>query len=271
MNVIEQVSIRLRHSPVLGRATWLWDFLRPAYDKTIESLGRNGLERNFNGTDRMLLQAKFRSLTEDYEPETWALLRSEVKPGDWVADIGSYIGIYAIALARYVGSSGRVIAFEPNAKNCEENRKHLQLNQVEDRVELVRAALGDQDGNVSFDESAGIQGHVSTGIANSISSVPCMRLDTFLAGRPLDVLKIDVEGYEEFVLRGASQLLNSEERKPRAIFIEVHPYAWPELGTTSQSLLGLLLRHGYRALDLEGQPVQTIDRYGEIVAYRNGK
>jgi len=269
MNVIEQVSIKLRHSPALSEAGWLWDLVRPVYDRSIAFMGRKGLERNINGTDRMLLQPKFRSLTEVWEPETWALLRSEVRPGDSVADIGCYIGMYAIALARYVGPSGRVYAFEPNGKNCNETRSHLKLNQVDERVELVRAAVGDRDGNVFFNGSAGIQGHISLTADDESSLVPCMRLDTFLAGRSLDVLKIDVEGYEEFVLHGASALLSSSERKPRAIFIEVHPYAWPELGCTSDSLMALLGQYDYRIVDLNGLPVRTIDRYGEIVAYRN--
>jgi FkbM family methyltransferase len=269
MNVIEQVSIKLRHSSALSQAGWLWDLVRPGYDKWIAFIGRKGLERNFNGTDLMLLHPQFRAVTEVYEPETWQLLRSEVRPGDSVADVGCYIGIYAIALARYVGPSGRVYAFEPNEKRCNETRRHLRLNQVDERVELVRAAVGDQDGNVPFDSSTDSQGHISV-IPNEESSlVPCMRLDTFLAGRSLDVLKIDVEGYEEFVLRGAAELLGSPERRPRAIFIEVHPYAWPELGCTSDSLKALLARHDYRVLELDGQPVGTIDRYGEIVAYRS--
>ncbi len=268
MNVIEQVSIKLRHSRALSQAGWFWDLVRPIYDKSIAIMGHKGLERNFNGTDRILLQPKFRSLTEVWEPETWALIRSEVRPGDSVADIGCYIGMYAIALARYVGRSGRVYAFEPNVTNCDETRRHLKLNHVEERVELVPAALGDRDSKVPFNSSAGIQGHITLTPDDESSLVPCMRLDTFLAGRSLDVLKIDVEGYEEFVLRGAAALLGSRERKPRAIFIEVHPYAWPDLGCTSDSLKALLAQHGYRALDLNGQPVQTIDRYGEIVAYR---
>jgi FkbM family methyltransferase len=268
MNVIERVSIKLRHSPALAEAAWLWNLVRPVYDKSIAVIGRKGLERKINGTDRMLILPKFRNVTEVYEPETWALLRAEVNPGDSVADVGSYIGLYTIALAQLVGRSGRVYAFEPNSANCVEIREHLKLNQIEDRVELVQAALGDNDGDVPFDGSRGIQGHVSTASTNQTPFVACLRLDTFLAGRAVDVLKIDVEGYEEFVLRGASELLSSPERKPRSMFIEVHPYAWPELGTSSNSLLKLLADFGYQTQTLEGEPVEKIERYGEIIARR---
>jgi hypothetical protein len=68
------------------------------------------------------------------------------------------------------------------------------------------------------------------------------------------------------VLRGAKSLLRTPERKPRAVFIEVHPYAWASLGTNSDSLLRLLNEAGYRVQTLEGAPVRSIERYGEIVA-----
>ena len=77
-----------------------------------------------------------------------------------------------------------------------------------------------------------------------------------------------MEGYEELVLEGARELLSDYLRKPRAIYIEVHPYAWPAVGTTSESLLDLLEEHAYAAYFLTGEPVEKIERYGEIVAVR---
>ena len=79
---------------------------------------------------------------------------------------------------------------------------------------------------------------------------------------------MDVEGFEEDVLRGAEQLLSDEARAPRLIYIEAHPYNWHLCGTTSESLLGQLQRHGYRVEHLDGTPVTRIENYGEIVAIR---
>jgi hypothetical protein len=75
-----------------------------------------------------------------------------------------------------------------------------------------------------------------------------------------------VEGYEELVLQGARGLLSDHLRRPRAIYIEVHPYAWSGPGTTSDSLLNLLQEHAYAVYFLTGEPVDKIDRYGEIIA-----
>jgi FkbM family methyltransferase len=269
MHLIERLSITLRHSPLLGNATWLWDRVRPSYNRLISRLGGGGLERNINGSDRVLLLPKFRSVTEEYEPEVWSLIMSEVRPGDVVADVGVYIGLYTVALAARVGPAGRVYAFEPNPESCQYIKAHLDLNRVAERVELVEAALGVQDANIAFDVKGGITGHVCGTQDDGAEVLPCMRLDTFLAGRGLDVLKIDVEGFEEMVLRGATELLRDPARKPRAIFIEVHPYAWPDLGVSSESLLELLANCSYRVTDVQGRSVSRIERYGEIVAYRD--
>ena len=77
---------------------------------------------------------------------------------------------------------------------------------------------------------------------------------------------MDVEGFEENVLRGAEVLLSDNNRKPRTIFIEVHPYNWHLCGTTSDSLINSLTKNRYDVLDLKNQRVSKIDWYGEIIA-----
>jgi hypothetical protein len=69
-------------------------------------------------------------------------------------------------------------------------------------------------------------------------------------------------------LKGAVTLLQDHRRSPRAIYIEVHPYAWPEVGTSSESLLRLLTRCNYRVLFPSWEEVKQIERYGEIIAYK---
>ena len=95
-------------------------------------------------------------------------------------------------------------------------------------------------------------------------------LDEIFGQRRVDVIKIDVEGYEEKVLEGGRSLLQDHARSPRRIYIEVHPFAWNGVGTTDSSLLHLLKHVGYCVFDLGGQPVRKIESYGEIIAYKNG-
>jgi FkbM family methyltransferase len=224
----------------------------------------NGLERTMNGTDTVRVLPAFRGISESYEPQVWSQLMNLVRPGDTVADAGAHIGLYAVALARRVGPKGQITAFEPDRTNFSALEAHCRLNGMEDRTALMNVAVGEADGLCTFVSGWGSESH--RGNDDAGGQVRCVRLDTVFADRRLDVLKIDVEGYEEAVLQGAQGLLTDEKRKPRAIFIEVHPYAWSITGTTATSLIRYLTQVGYTITDLEGRPVQTVDRYGEIVA-----
>jgi hypothetical protein len=93
-------------------------------------------------------------------------------------------------------------------------------------------------------------------------------LDSVFADEPVDLLKIDVEGYELHVLRGAAGLLNDANRAPRAVFVEVHPSAWEGFGVTDRSFLEELWQAGYRVSDLAGNDVSEITEHGAIVAQR---
>jgi FkbM family methyltransferase len=236
MHSVEKLCIQLRHTPWLSRAGWLWDRLRDPYNDFIAAwFGIEGIERVINGTDRVRISPQFRGVGEAYEPETWRRLVSEVHPGDIVADVGAFIGLYSIALAFRVGPEGRVTAFEPDAHNFMALEAHCRLNRI-DSVELMNVAVGDEDGPVRFDSGRGSESRVSC-TAGTSGTVRCVRLDSVFEHRRLDILKIDVEGYEEAVLRGAVRLLGDRNRRPRMVLMEVHPYAWPALGTTGESLL----------------------------------
>lgn len=266
MNIVEQWIISVRHHPKLARSDWLWNRVRPFYEKLIRLFGRNGLERVINGTDRILVLSEFRGVTEYYEPDVWSHLMAQVQHGDTVADVGAFIGLYTVALAKRVGASGTVLSFEPNPENFHISKAHVELNGVSQQVELTQAAVGAEDGVVPFEAGGGSTAHIRRHPASDTQMVQCVRLDTMFAGKRLDLLKIDVEGYEEIVLRGATNLLMEHARGPRLIYIEAHPYAWPAIGVSSESLLNFLATCGYRVENLNGKRVEQVDAYGEIVA-----
>ncbi len=273
MHIAEKFCFAVRHNKYVEDAGWLWNGLRPLYDQITAFTGRHGLERIINGTDRIKIASSLRAISETYEPEVWRSLMNELKPGDVVADVGAYVGLYTIALAKRVGEIGYVVSFEPDSFNGALLKKHLKLNHVESKVKLIEAAAGDQHGEVYFTSRLDTS-HVSTqskeeAAHDDLKLVPCVTLDQVFAGQHLDLLKIDVEGYEEKVLRGASDLLGDEKRSPRAIYIEVHPYAWSQTESSSETLLGFLTKKNYRIVNLQGEPVSRVDEYGEIVAQKN--
>lgn len=267
MNPIEKVSVWFRHLPLVEHAKWLWNPVRPLYERAVARLGRNGLERVLNGSDHILVSPEARGTPETYEPEVWRALMAELRTGDTFVDVGAFIGLYAVAAGLRVKRSGRVIAFEPDRRNFSLLQKHVRLNGLEGRVELHRAAVSDNAGKSRFLANGSSQASlVSSSDQEDTEIVTTVTLDGILAGERIDVLKIDVEGFEEMVLRGAQNLLRTSALRPRVVFIEVHPYAWACTGTGSAALLGLLNEAGYRVQTLEGVAVRSIERYGEIIA-----
>jgi FkbM family methyltransferase len=266
MKTFEKVSRWFRHLRMLEHAEWLWDPVRPVYQRAVSHFGQNGLERLINGSDRILVSPRARDVSEKYELDVWGPLMAELRTGDTFVDVGAFLGLYTIAVGLRLRGSGRAIAFEPDNHNFSLLQEHVKLNRLEGQIELHQCAVSDKDDQCPFLVGYSCESRLVSPGANSAPLVQVVTLDSVLAGERIDILKIDVEGYEEMVLRGAHDLLRSPSRRPRAVFVEVHPYAWPSLGTTSASLLSLLSASGYHAETLSGEPVRNIEQYGEIVA-----
>lgn len=268
MHFVERIATTIRQAPLLRRADPLWRVVRPMYERVLGLIWKKGLPRRINGTDVIRILPELHGWTEVYEPDVWQALMKEIRPGDVVADVGAAYGLYTVALAKRVGASGRVYAFEPNPTTLHWLRRLVVLNGVRAWVNIMPYAVGDENATLQFDSRRGTESHISGGAASHEIEVQSVRLDDALAGKSIDIMKIDVEGYEEHVLRGAHELLSNPKRAPRKIFIEVHPYAWQQFGASSESLLAFLHEHDYQVFDLQADGVQLITDYGEIVATR---
>lgn len=216
--------------------------------------------------DEIRILPEHRALTEVYEPEVWRQLMPQVKPGDCIADIGAHFGIYAIAFAKRVGPTGRVIAVEADPANADVLRAHSKLNEVESVIDVVQLALSDHEGETNWHSQDSQSVAMPVSADNTGPTVHMSTLDQIVAGRRVDMMLIDIEGYEEPALRGGQQLLKDTARRPRLIVIEVHPYNWPLCGGSSASLLGFLHECGYEIRHLDGTPVAALTEYGHVTA-----
>jgi FkbM family methyltransferase len=152
-----------------------------------------------------------------------------IQPGDTVFDIGAQAGYFSLVAARLVGSQGRVVAFEPFPKNIDFIKAHCQLNSC-DNISLLDVAVGGSKGTRTFQSANALMGHIveSTSATSSASdtegalSVNVVTLDELPAGyqtlRP-NVMKIDTEGMEYWVLQGGKTLI--ENCRP-ILFIATH-------------------------------------------------
>jgi FkbM family methyltransferase len=146
-------------------------------------------------------------------------------PGGVLADVGAFLGMYALWGARRVGPSGRVYAFEPVTASAERVREHAELNGFAN-IEVVGGAVGAEEGGLELQlaagqTSAGVTSRYLGAAATATLKVAQTTLDAFFASRRApDLVKIDVEGMEAEVLHGARGLLASE-RAPVVVF-EAH-------------------------------------------------
>jgi FkbM family methyltransferase len=153
-------------------------------------------------------------------------LRSLIRPGMVIADIGANVGFYALEMARSVGPRGRILAFEPDPLTFRLLQERVDHSSLEN-IETYQVALGNTSGRAALYCSAYNRGdnrlnpsHTESHI--EVCEVVVCRLDEVLSGRDIQVdgLKIDVQGNEEQVLRGAEMTLR---RGLRWIWIEFSP------------------------------------------------
>lgn len=153
-----------------------------------------------------------------YEDRFRQALQAVTLPGDRVWDVGANVGLYTELFADWVGPSGEVVAFEPGPP------AYAQLKQrvaTRGNVQAFKLALGQERGTVALHVSA--EGTTNSLVGRGVAAVDVeMETGDMVRrehGLPQpDIIKIDVEGYEEEVLRGLSETLLA----CRAVLCEVH-------------------------------------------------
>lgn len=130
-----------------------------------------------------------------------------------VIDVGANLGYYTLGMARRVGDKGRVHAFEANPRMAAFVRKTIGFNGLSNRVRIIEKAASNVEGHVNFMVSRqfGGSGHLlvaesSIGADQTIISVETVRLDDIGVDKA-DIIRMDAEGSEPLVLRGAERLL----------------------------------------------------------------
>ena len=195
-----------------------------------------------------------------YEPEVRAEISRHLRAGGVAIDVGANVGWHTLLMAARVGAEGRVWAFEPNPTTRERLLAAVDANRLS-QVRVDPRALADSDRVSGFE--APPAGHVWDGTGRLATAsdvgrlVECTTLDAFAAQRNLDrvdLLKIDVEGFEPAVLRGASRMLRS--MRPAVVF-EYDP-AYVSRSGTAADLNGYFRDCGYRLFLLRPRQVPAL-------------
>lgn len=204
--------------------------------------------------DGSLMKVDLRSPTErgvywtgEYERAAMRRLRAVLPQRPVVVDVGANIGFFTIGLGRVEGA--RVYAVEPMPENVRRLRENVDANDLFDVVTVVPLALGDADGELwlapeSTESATGNAAPADPG-APGASRVDVRRLDDVAVEWDLDrcdLLKIDVEGGELAVLRGAAAFVR---RFKPSIFVELNRYWMERAGWTRGDLGALAASWGY--------------------------
>ena len=191
-----------------------------------------------------------------YEPEVAGFLRKNLLPGDNMIDVGANTGIFTALASELVEKEGKVVAFEPEKHMYEQlvnNTKGLT------NVNLVNAAAGDDNqqanlfynydndgGHALWDPANFGQNQMTRKNKRIIEKVDMVTLDSTIDFVP-KIIKIDTEGCELKVLRGAQRIL--KEHKPFVIS-EINKMALMEMGTSDAELGKFMTEMGYQAYSL---------------------
>jgi FkbM family methyltransferase len=197
-------------------------------------------------------------LRGQYEQEEIQFVRGVLKPGDCALDIGAHIGFFTMQMAAAVGSEGLVCAFEPLDTNAGLLEQSIAENRFGGRVRFQRAAVGAAPGVATLTfpaetlNSGGaylLRDGTAPLAGNRKKEVPVVALDALDLRRPVRFIKMDVEGAEPQVLRGAAGLL---QRDRPLILSELHPTQLERAsGITPDQFLAQITAYGYRAHRIE--------------------
>jgi FkbM family methyltransferase len=146
-----------------------------------------------------------------HEFQDMAFLLHFLRPGDVFADIGANIGSYTV-LASGVRRA-RTIAFEPDPVTFAALSRNVGLNSLADLVKCRNCALGSKIGQIEFTVGLDTTNRVAAETDNRTQTVRLDTLDHALQGEALNLLKVDVEGFECEVVRGAASTLSTPELK----------------------------------------------------------
>ena len=244
----------------------MWLFKKRMYQKINESITCSyGLKYQIINTSDSIGRELF--LNGIYEKETIRLLRKLLAPGKIMIDAGANIGSISLPLAKLTGA--HLYAFEPAPLIFQILEKNIQQNHL-DNIDSFQLALSDLAGERDFYESERVHGWSGMVGIDSFkkSRVQATRLDDFCKERgieAIEVLKIDVQGWEYHVLHGAEKLL--DEGRIAHIIFEFEWWAEQNAGLNIGAAQELLLQKGYELNEFNGKKISEPVKTGTLLIH----
>jgi len=211
---------------------------------------RSGLRWNLDLSEGIDLSIY---LFGQFERSTTSALRTHLFPGAVALDIGANVGAHALPMAKLVGPSGKVYAFEPTDWAFGKMTKNASLNpDLQSSLFPMKMILSDLKSDMpkhiysSWKLESGETHPIHGGHLNSVGNSEVASLDSIvktLGLKKIDLIKLDVDGFEFKVLSGGAQMLS--EMRPKMI-LEVTPYSLEEQGDSLEALIAFMAKLNYR-------------------------
>jgi FkbM family methyltransferase len=200
-----------------------------------------------------------------YEYAVRSLIKSRLKPGGYMLDIGGNIGYMAALGGICAGKEGRVLTFEPNPDVLPVLSANITLNKLSN-VDIIGATASDKEGKARF--FCGVEHALSTLVEGAgvleikkIIDVPVKTVDSVIAEKNIaaaefSVVKIDVEGHEYFALKGMQTVLAA---KKASFIVENNPPAQKALGVDLAMILNeFFFANNYKVYWIESKTNKSL-------------
>jgi FkbM family methyltransferase len=171
----------------------------------------------------------------EYSEGEVVVFKTCLRPGNVVIDVGANIGAFTVPMAKIVGETGMVIAFEAAMINVSLLHTNLQQNSITN-VAIIPIAASDKIGEIEVSKQDALHAYTRPDINEGTFKVPCRTIDS-LNIQKCDFIKIDVDRHEIQVLNGAKETI---KRCRPIIYVE------NEDQQNSEKLIAWLVEHGYR-------------------------
>lgn len=186
----------------------------------------------------------------EYEPHMTETLENILKPSGVFVDIGANEGYFSILAGRIVGSTGRIIAVEPQERAALILAENIKLNALSN-VTVVRAAVSDRVGQASLHLSPDTNTGSTSLIQTTRYRLPTEAVQTATLSELFeryrievaDLVKVDIEGFEYEAILGSPNIFR--ERRVRYLALELHPPLLERKGVEANAIMKFLAECGY--------------------------
>lgn len=201
-------------------------------------------------------------LTGKWEELQTNVLKSYIKKGHTVLDIGGHIGFYTLLASRLVGKNGKVISFEPDTKNFTLLRKNIKVNKAANIIAIKRAVSNKNETTKLFLSATNTGDHklYITGSSKKSIKINTTTIDSYLNDKSIqhiDVIKMDIQGYEPYALEGMEKLFR--DNRKLIMICEYWPYGLILAGSSEDNFFNLLKKYRFDIKEIDDRKNKVID------------